>query len=124
MASPPRKTPTPRREKQIAPGIYFTPAPSTTKPRTVPETRPLSEMSLSELQAERDALLQSVAMLRSSNVQIDAFDPAGEDPDLRQALLENRDIIAAREARAETIAQAIASMPSTCAAKSDNGMFL
>lgn len=103
LSSAPRQ---PRREQQLAPGVYFTPGPQ--KPlQTDPSPRPVQELSLDELRGERDALLKSIEMLLASNAEMRDFDPTQKDLDLVQAISENMAIIVKRRARAALLEERI-----------------
>lgn len=100
MESLPAPTPQSRgAEKQLAPGVYFTPAPSKSGDANGGEDVALEAMGLEELQRERAATLRSVEMLRSSNAQMREFDPRAEDPELVQAIGENIAVVLRREQR-------------------------
>lgn len=96
------------RERQLAPGVYFTPAPSSVPNASPPAgSRPVEELTLEELRSERAALLSSVEKLHSSNQEMRTFDPDRKDKDLVQAVGENIEIIARRTARAARLQERI-----------------
>lgn len=93
-------------EKQIAPGIYFTPSASHNQAPRVPEN--VHEMSLGQLRSERDALKSSIKMLIDSNEQMLAIDPGRCDPVLTEAIGENVPIILRRRERLTVIERCLA----------------
>lgn len=106
--TPPSASPPRSRERQLAPGVYFTPAASSAPHASAPSgTRPVDELTLDELRSERAALLSSVQKLRASNREMQAFDPDRKDEELVQAVGENIEIIARRAARAARLQERI-----------------
>lgn len=108
-SSSPKSASHPSREMQLAPGVYFTPAPNKNPgpSSTSADHRTVDDMSLEELRRERDALVKSVEMLQSSNKEMKEFDPDQEDPELLQAIGENIAIILRRRARAAKLEERI-----------------
>ncbi|CAN8074992.1 unnamed protein product [Agarophyton chilense] len=103
----------PRREKIIAPAIYFTPASSSSVnvcPHPVTASKSYDQMSLPELQAELEYLVKSVTMLLASNSEMHNMDPHHSDPDLTQAIGENVAIILRRNAAISRLRKCIKSL--------------
>ena len=104
------KTPTDcsvRRETEIGPGIYFTPA---AKPASLSGTngttaidstaaadpiryRDIALLDQVNLLREEEEIQKKIKKLRESNEEIKAFDPAGKDKDLVEAVQENEEVI-------------------------------
>lgn len=110
MSPPPQPA-----ERELFPGVYFTPPRSAApRPTTLPSTD-MQDLSLDELRAQHAALLSSVAKLRASNSQIRQFDPHHRDSELVQAVGENIEIIARRLAQAQQLQKRIDELcPSSC----------
>lgn len=119
---PPSK---PRVEQQLAPGIYFSPAPGTSKVDSNASTEPHSvdSMTLAELRTERDTISTSIKMLEDSNTQMKQFDPDHKDKDIVEAIGENISIIWRRKGRLSQITERIKIMsPTDCETQGDTGI--
>lgn len=96
-------------ERQLAPGIYFTPAPVVEAPvadgqvRNVMELPDVHDMSRDQLEREYREIVKSVAKLHESCEEIEQFDPQGNDPDFVEAVRENKEVIAKKERRMQSV---------------------
>lgn len=93
-------------ERQLAPGIYFTPAPSSGSdfqnagnPDTLPDPPDVNDMTRDELETEYRAISKSVQKLEESNVLMTEFDPDGKDVELVEAIRENKEIVIRKKIR-------------------------
>lgn len=109
-------TPQPRpAERELFPGVYFTPPPTSTPRSASLPTTDVQDLSLEELRAQHAALLSSIAKLRASNTEMRRFDPHRQDTDLVQAVGENIEIIARRLAKAHQLQNRIDELcPTSC----------
>lgn len=103
---PPPPMPFSRHERQIAPGVYFSPLPSAPSLSNTPNSP--------QLHRERDELVQSITHLIASNKEILAIDPDRQDSDLVQAVTENIAIIAKRQRRVNDISQKLSRLDNSC----------
>lgn len=93
-------------EKQLAPGIYFTPAPSAaaaapaeTSPDGLPTPPNVDGMTRAELETEYRMISKSVEKLLESNMLMTEFDPDGKDAELAEAVRENTGIVVRKKIR-------------------------
>lgn len=116
---PPPPTPFSRQERQIAPGVYFSPPPSALSSSNAPNSAqsPLDELSLPQLRRERDELMHSITHLVASNKEMVAIDPDQLDFDLVQAITENAVIITKRQQRVNEITQKLPRLGDNCDSK-------
>lgn len=96
--------PSERAEREIAPGIYFTPAPkrnegTASNPHGIPEPPDVQNMTRDELESEYRSTSKSIQKLGESNDIMKQCDPNSEDPVLVEAIRENVDIIVRRKLR-------------------------
>mmetsp|Transcript_12908 Transcript_12908/g.22134 ORF Transcript_12908/g.22134 Transcript_12908/m.22134 type:complete len:103 (+) Transcript_12908:85-393(+) len=101
-------------EKQIGPGIYFTPARPSTTTSSSTDTQSQTHkpvdidlLSYDDLIREKEELERAIFMLQKSNQYMMEEDPEQKDPDLVVAIQENVDCIAVKTKRLELIKQRI-----------------